>query len=232
MTALVTVTVLVASAFAQKNELTGIIGRTFISDQGVKNVNLFNNNVHAGAGLTFEVNYSRHLMGENFWRLTFEVPTVFNFDEDLNFAANSIPESYKSFFVTPSLRANAFATTAISPWVGGAIGRFSPSDQLEFGGPSGAKSSTTGVMQIGVGLDVRLTPHFTLRGGPATSGRERPTFWSTLARAASTTILLVAAWSGGSARAGRYFRSAVVISSYRSGSRLASSGNSPKRAAS
>jgi hypothetical protein len=67
--------------------------------------------------------------------------------------------------VTPSLRANAFATTAISPWVGGAIGRFSPSDQLEFGGPSGAKSSTTGVMQIGVGLDVRLTPHFRLRGG-------------------------------------------------------------------
>ncbi|HEU0368745.1 MAG TPA: hypothetical protein VFR42_06030 [Candidatus Acidoferrum sp.] len=64
MTALVTVTVLVASAFAQKNELTGIIGRTFISDQGVKNVNLFNNNVHAGAGLTFEVNYGRHLMGE------------------------------------------------------------------------------------------------------------------------------------------------------------------------
>jgi hypothetical protein len=67
--------------------------------------------------------------------------------------------------VTPSLRANAFATTAISPWVGGAIGRVSPSDQLEFGGPSGAKSSTTGVMQIGVGLDVRLTPHFRLRGG-------------------------------------------------------------------
>jgi len=90
MTALVTVTVLVASAFAQKNELTGIIGRTFISDQGVKNVNLFNNNVHAGAGLTFEVNYGPHLMGENFWRLTFEVPAVFNFDEDLNFATNSI----------------------------------------------------------------------------------------------------------------------------------------------
>jgi hypothetical protein len=31
--ALVAVTMLAASAFAQKNELTGIIGRTFISDQ-------------------------------------------------------------------------------------------------------------------------------------------------------------------------------------------------------
>lgn len=167
MTALVTVTILAASAFAQKNELTGIIGRTFISDQGVKNSNLFNNNVHSGKGWTFEINYGRHLMGENFWRLTFEVPAVFNFDEDLNFAANSVPSSYSSFFVTPSLRVNAFGSTAVSPWVsaGGGIGRFSPADHLEFGGPSGAKSSTTGVMQIGVGLDVRLTPHFTLRGG-------------------------------------------------------------------
>jgi hypothetical protein len=34
MTALVTVAILTASALAQKNELTGIIGRTFISDQG------------------------------------------------------------------------------------------------------------------------------------------------------------------------------------------------------
>jgi len=102
MTALVTVTILMASAFAQKNELTGIVGRTFISDHGVKGaVNLISNDVHSGNALTFEVNYGRHLMGEGFTRLTFEVPTVFNFDEDLNFAVNTIPESYKSYFVTP-----------------------------------------------------------------------------------------------------------------------------------
>lgn len=77
MTALVTVTILTASAFAQKNELTGIIGRTFVSDQGVKNVNLFNNDVHFGKGLTFEINYGRHIWGEGFTRVTFEVPAVF-----------------------------------------------------------------------------------------------------------------------------------------------------------
>jgi hypothetical protein len=173
MTALVTVTILTASALAQKNELTGIIGRTFISDQGVKGSNLFNNDVHFGKGLTFEVNYGRRLWGEGFTRVTFEVPAVFNFDEDLNFAANSVPDDYSSYFVTPSLRANVFATTAISPWIslGGGIGHFNPSASLEFGGPSGAKSSTTGVMQIGIGLDVRLKQRFILRG-------EARDFWS------------------------------------------------------
>jgi hypothetical protein len=77
MTALVTVAILTASAFAQKNELTGIIGRTFVSDQGVKGSNLFNNDVHFGKGLTFEVNYGRHIWGEGFTRVTFEVPAVF-----------------------------------------------------------------------------------------------------------------------------------------------------------
>jgi hypothetical protein len=173
MAALVTVAMLTASAFAQSNELTGIIGRTFISDQGVKGTNLVDNNVHFGEGLTFEINYGRHIWGEGFTRVTFEVPAVINMDEDLNFAANSVPSSYQSYFVTPSLRANVFATTAISPWIsaGGGFGHFRPADHLEFGGSSGAKSSTTGVMQIGIGLDVRLKSRFTLRG-------EARDFWS------------------------------------------------------
>ncbi len=173
MAALVTVAMLTAGAFAQSNELTGIIGRTFISNQGVKGTNLFDNNVHFGKGLTFEINYGRHIWGEGFTRVTFEVPAVINTDEDLNFAANSVPASYQSYFVTPSLRANVFATTAISPWIsaGGGFGHFRPADHLEFGGSSGAKSSTTGVMQIGIGLDVRLKSRFTLRG-------EARDFWS------------------------------------------------------
>jgi hypothetical protein len=132
----------------------------------VKGSNLFNNDVHFGKGLTFEVNYGRHIWGEGFTQVAFEVPAVFNLDQDLNFAANSVPSSYASYFVTPSLRANVFATTAISPWIslGGGFGHFNPADHLEFGGTSGAKGSTTGVMQIGIGLDVRLKQRFTLRG--------------------------------------------------------------------
>jgi hypothetical protein len=234
MTALVTVAILTASAFAQKNELTGIIGRTFISDQGVKGSNLFNNDVHFGKGLTFEVNYGRHLWGEGFTRVTFEVPAVFNFDEDLNFAANSVPEAYSSYFVTPSLRANVFATTAISPWIsgGGGMGHFNPSSSLEFGGPSGAKGSTTGIMQIGVGLDVRLKSRLAFAERRAISGRAARIYWWTPARPANITISSVAASYGASGSKLTYLSSTVVISSYSSGSRRASSGESPNLAAS
>jgi hypothetical protein len=69
MAALVTVAFLTASVFAQKNELTAAIGRTFISDQGVKGSNLFNNDVHFGKGLTLEINYGRHIWGEGFTRV-------------------------------------------------------------------------------------------------------------------------------------------------------------------
>jgi hypothetical protein len=84
---------LTASALAQKNELTGIIGRTIVSDQGVLNTNLFDNNLHFGKGLSLEGNYGRHLMGEGLLRLTFEVPAVFNFDQDVHFASNLVPTS-------------------------------------------------------------------------------------------------------------------------------------------
>jgi hypothetical protein len=167
MTALVAVLILTASAFAQKNELGGLFGKTFISNQGVKNVNLFNNDLHFGKGWTFEVNYGRRLK-EGFTRLTFEVPAVFDFDEDVRLVANSVPASYKSYFVTPAIRANVFGENAVSPWVsiGGGIGHFSPASNLEFGGlPSNAKSTTTGVMQVGFGLEVRLKEKLLLRGG-------------------------------------------------------------------
>ena len=63
--------------------------------------------------------------------------------------------------------------TAVSSWVsvGGGVGHFRPASQLEFGGPSGAKSTTTGVMQIGIGLDVKLKWRLSLRG-------EARDFWS------------------------------------------------------
>jgi hypothetical protein len=105
-------------------------------------------------------------MGNSFARLRFEVPAVFNFDQDIHFAANLVPDGYPTYFVTPSLRANVFAGTAVSPWVsvGGGIGHFGPSDNLEFGGTSPAKGKLTGVFQTGFGLDVRVTPSISVHG--------------------------------------------------------------------
>ena len=60
--ALVAVCTFVAQAAAQKNELSGILGRTFISDQGIPGAPSYDPNLHFGNGLTFEVNYARRVM--------------------------------------------------------------------------------------------------------------------------------------------------------------------------
>ncbi len=52
-----------ASAQDEKNEVTGMIGRIFISDQGIQGPNAptVNPFVRSGNGLTFEVNYARRV---------------------------------------------------------------------------------------------------------------------------------------------------------------------------
>ena len=155
-------------AVAQDNQLSGLIGRTFISDQGIPGATFPDPTIHFGNGLTFEVNYSRHLLGNGFSRLWVEVPAEFNLDEDLNTGANVIPGSYKQIFVAPSARVNFFSMTAISPWVsfGGGFALFNVSSQLIYGGnnPNGG-NHVTGALQAGAGLDVRFHPKFSVRGG-------------------------------------------------------------------
>jgi hypothetical protein len=164
----VTMSILGATAEAQdeKNELTGILGRTIISDQGIPGASFFNPFVRSGKGLTFEVNYARRLFGTPVYAVSGEVPAVFNLDEDLNSGGNVVPRDYKQIFVTPAARVNLFPDTAVSPWVsvGGGFGRFSENKNLIYFGTNPAGSSTTGVLQLGLGLDVRVWHRFSIRG--------------------------------------------------------------------
>jgi hypothetical protein len=173
--AIVSILSALASAQDTKNELTGIIGRTIISDQGLKGADALTLNpfVRSGKGLTFEVNYARHLFFTPIFSVSGEVPAVFNFDEDLNSGDNVVPIDYKSYFVTPAVRLNLFPSTAVSPWVsfGGGIGHFSENKTLLYGGPNPGGSSTTGVLEDGLGLDVKLWSRFSIRG-------EFRDFWS------------------------------------------------------
>ena len=167
LVALLSFMMLLQAAVAQVNVVSGLIGRTFISDQGIPGANFANPTVHFGNGLTFEANYSRHVLGQGFSRLWLEVPAEFNLDEDLATGANVIPNSYKSIFIAPSARVNFFAMTAISPWVsiGGGVGLFRESSTLLYGGKNpGSTSTTTGALQAGAGLDVRFHPKFSVRG--------------------------------------------------------------------
>jgi hypothetical protein len=154
-------------AAAQDNVVTGIIGRTFVSDQGIKGATFPDPTVHFGNGLTFEGTYGRHLLGNGNLRLWGEIPVVFNPDQDLITGANVIPGSYKALFITPGVRLNLFATTAIQPWFafGGGYARFSASSQLVYGGPNPGKTGTnTSAIDGGFGLDVRFKPKWGLRG--------------------------------------------------------------------
>ncbi len=172
------VTMLAVSAVAQdeKNELGGIIGRTFISDQGIKGAAYFDPIIHSGKGLSFEGEYGRRLLVTPVFSVTGEAVVMYNPDEDLNageYGSAVVPTDYKQFFVTPAVRVNLFPTTAVSPWasVGGGFGHFSEASTLVYGGANPGKSSTTGVLQGGIGLDVKATRRLILRG-------EVRDFWS------------------------------------------------------
>jgi hypothetical protein len=175
---------LVALATAQKNELSGLVGRTFISDQTITASTVFDNKLRFGNGLSFEGNYARRVMGGALLSLSLEVPFVFNPDEDLHAALPSrIPEAFRSYFVTPAARLNVFSGSAVSPWVsvGGGFGHFSQSSNLLFGGKNTSNNgTTTGVFQAGAGLDVTLIRRFSLRA-------EARDFWSGAPKLGVTT---------------------------------------------
>ena len=159
-------TLIVPRAAAQ-NELAGIVGRTFVSDQGVRGITAPDTNLHFGNNLTLEGNYGRRLMNLGIAGLTAEVPFVVTFNQNVRFDVNLVPKNYRAFFVTPAIRANLFPGAGLSPWVsaGGGFGHFNENSSLEFGGTNPGKTGTTNaVLQIGLGLDVRVFQSLSLRG--------------------------------------------------------------------
>ncbi|MGA7765402.1 MAG: outer membrane beta-barrel protein [Candidatus Sulfotelmatobacter sp.] len=157
-----------AQAAAQKNELSGTLGRTFISNQGILGAPSYDSVLRSGNGTTFEVNYARRVMDGPFWSLALEVPFVVNPDEDLHTYSNPFL-GYRSYFVTPAARLNLFPEQAVSPWVsfGGGFGDFSGKSGIN----SNSSGNTTGVLQAGLGLDVKIIGRLRLRG-------EARDFWS------------------------------------------------------
>jgi hypothetical protein len=147
-----------ASAQDEKNELTGMLGRMIISDQGVHGPDTptINPFVRSGKGLTFEVNYARRLWSTPVLGLSGEIPAVFNLDEDLGSGGDVVPKDYHQIFITPALRLNLFPETSVSPWVsvGGGFAHFTENKDLNYYGTNPGGSSTSGVLEIGLGLDV------------------------------------------------------------------------------
>ena len=143
----------------KKQELAVTVGRTFISDQTPPNTNFFDNTVHSGKGLSFDVSYARVWRRYKWGSVSLELPFLWNPDEDLNYGQNIIPVQYSSMFLTPSVRARFLEGLAFQPWIsfGGGVGRFVASKELEFTGRNpGHRIKTTGALDGAIGLDVPL----------------------------------------------------------------------------
>ena len=113
---LVSLAGLISAASAQeKNELTVLLGRTFVSDHASVNTSTPGALLTSGAGLSLEANYGRRLLDLDLVGLTAEVPFVVNFGENVHYPVNLAPKNYKSFVVTPALRANLFPNAGSRP---------------------------------------------------------------------------------------------------------------------
>jgi opacity protein-like surface antigen len=165
----VMMSVVSAGAQTEKNEIGGILGRTFISDQGIKGATYFDPIIHSGKGLTVEGEYARRLIVAPIWSVSIEGLVVYNPDEDLNageYGFAVVPTGYKQLFITPAARVNLFPTTAVSPWVsfGAGFGHFSQASTLVYGGTNPGKSTTSAVIEAGAGLDVKVWKRLSVRG--------------------------------------------------------------------
>lgn len=154
------VAVTVSSAFAQKNEASVTVGRTFVSTQTIQNDPTSPNpHIHFGNEESIAFNYGRLLTTKGIVGFFGEVPVAIYPRMDLNTYLNQIPKDIGALFITPSLRLNFFSGQGLSPWlsVGGGYGRFREAPKLNFFGDNpGPTGTNTGVVQFGVGFDVRL----------------------------------------------------------------------------
>ncbi len=150
----------------QANELAGTIGRMVITHQVVPGTNFMGNSVAFGDGISFDATFAHYFKRTTYASFALELPFVMDIKEKLNYGKNVVPASYQSYFVTPSARLVLIPNLLLSPWasLGGGFGHFSESSNLEFGGPNPGSNSTTGILQYGGGLDVRVWNSVGLRG--------------------------------------------------------------------
>jgi hypothetical protein len=163
----VAMTAALAAAQDEKNEVSGVLGRSFIATQPFQCGGCFDPNIRFGRGLTIEGSYARRLMVLPIYSVTAELPVAYNPDEDLHGGGSSpVPKDYSALFVAPSARVNLFPTTAFSLWgsFGGGFGHVSQNGSTIYGAANLGKGTTSGVLQYGFGLDVRILRRLFVRG--------------------------------------------------------------------
>ena len=103
--------VLGASCWAQVNEVSLTVGRSFVSTQTVPSTNL---PIHFGNEESFAFNYGRLLLTRGILGVSAELPVAIYPRMDLNYNLGLVPKDIGAVFVTPSIRANLFSGQGVS----------------------------------------------------------------------------------------------------------------------
>jgi|SRR5579863_7086564 len=167
---LLLVTTLAASALAQdeKNELSGVYGVHFVSNQGIHGYTGANPVIASGNSSTIEAVYARQFLVEPAYSISAEGIFAFVPDQDLNaggYQKGIVPSDLKQYFVVPAAKVSIFPTTAVSPWVsfGVGVGHISQSSTLVYGGANPGRATTSAVIEGGFGFQVKVWSRLGLR---------------------------------------------------------------------
>lgn len=170
MLAVATILAVSAAGQDEKNEVGGLLGRTFVSDQGIQGATFSDSIIHSGKGLTIGGQYARRFWVAPVYSTSAEGLCTHNWDVDLNAGGSGhsvVPADHKKLLITPAARENLFPTGAVSPRIslGAGLGHVSQNDQLIYGGTNPGKSMTSAVIEAGMGLDVKFWRTLSMRGG-------------------------------------------------------------------
>jgi hypothetical protein len=133
--AVLLVVVLGAVGWAQVNDASITVGRTFVSTQTVPSTGL---PIHFGNAKSVAFNYGRLLRSYGIFGLSAELPVAVYPRMNLNYNLGLVPKDIGAVFVTPSVRVNIFSGERVSPWVsvGGGYAHFREAPTLTFDTPN------------------------------------------------------------------------------------------------
>jgi hypothetical protein len=138
------------SASAQKNELALTVGGYFPAHA----------TLDVNAAPVIEGSFAHRIYSVPMAALYVELPVAKTFDADIA----STHSNYSALFVAPGLKLKLAPSFPVSPWVavGGGVAHFSANAALA--GVTSGKTSNSGVVDFGSGVDMKVAPFISVRG--------------------------------------------------------------------
>jgi hypothetical protein len=121
----------------------------------------------AGAGMAFEINYSRRVANLQAVAIYGEVEFLASPSRQISSVNTALTHDFASLYVTPGIRVSLLPGARISPFavIGGGYGDYEQSTALINGKPNPApRERSVGVFDFGGGVDFRVFRFLALRG--------------------------------------------------------------------